>query len=273
MIMQPGLGSYAYPWSIGIPGHPPAMAMTVFDLLAEAERLGVGLIQLCDNLPLTVLTPEDLDRFEARARAGNVGVELGTLGMDPANLRSHLALARRFHCRFLRLVLDSPGDEPGPDEVVSRLEVLLPEFEAAGVLLAIENHDRFPSATLASIIRRLGPSRAGICLDTVNSFGAMEGPAVVVRNLAEFTACLHVKDFSIRRMSHRLGFTLEGRPAGCGLLDVPWVLDQLAASPHPFNLILENWVPPAGALADTILMERAWCEEGVQYLRQVLRGR
>lgn len=271
--MQLGLGSYAYAWSIGVPGHPPAIPMSAFGLLEEAERLGVRLVQVCDNLPLTRLPAAELDWFEARARAAGVELELGTLGLDAANLRACLGLARRFGCRFLRLVLDSPGDEPGPEEAVTRLQALLPEFEAAGVLLAIENHDRFPSATLAKMVRQLGPGRVGICLDTVNSFGATEGLATVVPNLAEFTVCLHVKDFSVRRMSHRLGFTVEGCPAGRGQLDVPWLLDQLTASPHPFNLILENWVPPADTLADTIVRERAWCEEGIHFLAQFLRSR
>lgn len=268
--MRLGLGSYAYSWSIGVPGHAPATPMTALDLLAEAARLGARLVQCCDNLPLARLSPAELDLFESRARAGNLAIELGTLGMEVGHLRTQLALARRLGCRFLRLVLDSPGDEPSPAEVVARLEPLLPEFEASGVRLAIENHDRFPSATLAGIVRKLGPGRVGICLDTVNSFGAMEGPEVVVRNLAEFTLCLHVKDFAIRRMSHRMGFVLEGCPAGRGQLDVPWLLDRLSSRPHPFDVILETWVPPAASLPETIARERAWAEESVQYLRRTL---
>ena len=268
--MRLGLGSYAYAWSIGVPGHAPAAPMSPLDLLAQAERLGVAVVQACDNLPLASLSPADLDRFEAKARAANIGIELGTLGMEADHLRAYLGLARRFDCRFLRVVLDRPDDEPGPEEVVRRLEVLLPEFEASGVRLAIENHDRFPSATLAWIVRKLGPDRAGICLDTVNSFGALEGPATVVENLAEFTLCLHVKDFTIRRMTHRMGFILEGCPTGRGQLDVPRLLDRLTASPHPFNVILENWVPQAATLPETIARERAWAEESVRYLRRIL---
>lgn len=266
--MQLGIGSYAYAWSIGVPGHPPAVPMTAYNLLEEAERLGVGLLQVCDNVELARLSPADLDRFVARARASKIGIELGTLGLEMGNLRVHLDLARRLGCSFLRLVVDSPGDEPSPDEVVARLRMVLPEFEAAGVRLAIENHDRFPSATLAWMVRELGPRQAGICLDTVNSFGALEGPDTVVQNLAEHTLCLHVKDFTIRRMSHRMGFVVEGCPAGRGRLDVPWLLDRLASSPHPFNMILENWVPPADTLPETLLRERAWAEESVRYLRQ-----
>jgi hypothetical protein len=39
---------------------------------------------------------------------------------------------------------------------VAMLRSVMPAFECAGVCLAIENHDRFPSAALAEILDRLG---------------------------------------------------------------------------------------------------------------------
>jgi len=268
--MKLGIGSYALAWAIGVPGHPPARPLTAFDLLAEVARLGVRLVQICDNLPLTKLAPADLDRFEERARELAIQVEVGTLGLNPENLRAYLELARRFHCPFVRVVVDSPGDEPTPEEIVSRLCPLVSEFAAADVRLAIENHDRLRSGTLARIVEQLGSEHVGICLDTVNSFGALEGPEAVVQTLAPFTLCLHAKDFTIRRVSHRMGFVLEGCPAGAGQLDVPWLLRQLAASPHPFNVILETWVPPGNTLEETITRERAWTEAGKNYLRTLI---
>lgn len=268
--MRLGLGSYAYAWAIGVPAHPPARPMTSFDLLEEAARLQVGLVQLCDNLPLTQLTPADLDRFESRARELGIQIELGTLGLNPENLHAYLRLALRFASPFVRVVVDSPGDEPTPEEIVARLRPIAAEFSAAGVKLAIENHDRLKSCTLAWIIEQLGPERVGVCLDTVNSFGSLEGPEVVVATLGRHTLCLHAKDFTIRRVSHRMGFILEGCPAGQGQLDVPWLLQQLAASPHPCNVILETWVPPDNTLEQTIIRERSWTEAGKKYLRSLI---
>jgi sugar phosphate isomerase/epimerase len=229
------------------------------------------LVQVCDNLPLTGLSPAELDQFEARARASGIQIELGTLGLQPDNLRAYLALVRRFGGNLLRVVLDRRGDEPSADEAMRRLKAILPEFEAVGVRLAIENHDRFRSATLARMVEQLGRERVGICLDTVNSFGALEGPEVVVEQLGEYTLCLHVKDFTIRRVSHRMGFVLEGCPAGRGQLDVPWLLGKLAGTPQLFNAVLESWVPPGDSLDETISRERAWAEEGVRYLRGLIR--
>lgn len=268
--MRLGIGSYAFAWAIGVPGHPIEQPMTAFDLLEETARLGLRVAQFCDNLPLTQLSSGELNRFTARAQALQIQIELGTLGLSPENLRAYLQLARRFNSPFVRVVVDSKGDEPTPEEIVTRLRPIVTEYAAAGIRLAIENHDRLRSETLAWIVEQLGATHVGICLDTVNSFGALEGPAVVVENLGPYTLCLHAKDFTIRRVSHRMGFILEGCPAGQGQLDVPWLLSKLTKSPHPFNVILESWVPPINLLEDTIRRERDWAEVGTRYLRGLI---
>ena len=270
--MRLGIGSYTFAWAIGVPGHMPTQPMDAFSLLAEAERLGVKVAQYCDNLPLTRLSSSEFDRFERQSAARGIQIELGTRGLDHATLRSNLSLCRRLGSRLLRLVIDSPGDEPSPDEVVARLQPLRSEFGAAGVRLAIENHDRFPSNALARIVCALGTDFAGICLDTVNSFGALEGPEAVVRELGDLTLCLHVKDFMIRRASHNMGFTVEGCAAGTGRLDIPWLLSQLRTCPNSFNAILETWVTPDNSLEQTMARERAWADAGVRRLRTLIPG-
>jgi 3-oxoisoapionate decarboxylase len=244
--------------------------MTAFDLIEAASRLGVRVVQFCDNLPLTGLPPSALEMFAQRVRELGLQIELGTRGMAPSNLRKHLELARRFNCQFVRLVTDSAGEEPSPEQVIARLKEILPEFAAAGICLAIENHDRFSSATLARIVEQLGPDRVGICLDTVNSFGALEGPEVVVKTLAPYTLNLHVKDFTIERVGSQMGFSIYGCAAGKGRLDIPWLLEQLRASNRDVNAILELWTPFFLSLPDTVAQEAKWAEESVRYLRQFI---
>src|SRR6187455_3438660 len=101
--MMLGLGSYTFAWAIGVPGHPPERPMNAFDLLDEAARLDVQLVQICDNLPLTQFSSAELDRFATRAEELKIQVELGTLGLDPENLRAYLELARRFNAPFVRV--------------------------------------------------------------------------------------------------------------------------------------------------------------------------
>jgi 3-oxoisoapionate decarboxylase len=269
--MRLGLGSYTFTWAVGVPGQPPARPLTALGLLQKAWELGVRLVQVCDNLPILRLPQREFDEFAEFARAHHLQLEFGTRGIaDTENLLAHLKLAVWFETPFVRLVLDSPRHEPSPEETVSMLRPLLPRFADAGVSLAIENHDRFTSATLARIVEELGPAHTGICLDTVNSFGALEGPEVVIRTLAPYTLNLHVKDFTIRRVSSQMGFVVEGCAAGQGRLNVPWLLDQLRAAGRDVNAILELWTPFGATLDDTIAREAAWADESVRHLRQFI---
>jgi sugar phosphate isomerase/epimerase len=266
--MRLGISSYTYTWSIGVQGYePPWSPMGATDLLERAIGHGVSVLQVADNLPLTGLLPAELDAFTERARAANIAIEVGTRGIEHENLRAYLALARRFGAPFVRVVIDRKGDEPTPAEAVARLRPLLPEFADAGVALAIENHDRFRAKTLAGLVEALGPEHVGICLDTVNSFGSLEGPEVVVATLKPYVRNLHVKDFTIRRLGHQMGFVIEGCPAGQGRLDVPWLIGQL---PRNISAILELWTPLGETMKETIARESQWAEESVAYLKPLL---
>lgn len=270
-MMKLGIGSYTFAWAVGVPGRMPERPMSACDLVEEASRLGVGLVQVCDNLPFLDLSEDKVDGFEGEVQRRGIAVEWGTRGLDPDVLRRNLALCRRFGCSVLRLVIDSAGDEPSADEAVERLAMVLPEFEQSGVVIAVENHDRFRVSTLAQMVEELGPTRVGITLDTVNSFGALETPQTVVEVLGPYTRCLHIKDFTVQRVWHQLGFTVEGCAAGDGQLDVPWLLRELdVRCRHDFNVVLETWVTPTEALDETIERERRWADEGVAYLRTLI---
>lgn len=268
--MRLGIGSYTYSWAIGVPGHAPARPMAAMDLLDRAAQLGVGLVQIADNLPLHALSEGELDGLHDRAGALGIGIEVGTRGIDADHLRTYLELAQRFGSPILRVVVDTADHRPPEDEIVRALRALMPAFERAGVVLAIENHDRFPARTLVSILERIGSESAGVCLDTVNSFGALEGPDAVIEALAPWTVNLHVKDFTISRVPHQAGFTIEGRPAGQGRLDVPQLLARLRALGRDPNAIVELWIPPQETLSETIALEARWAAESVAYLRQFI---
>jgi sugar phosphate isomerase/epimerase len=270
--MRLGISSYTYTWAIGVPGHPPERPMRAADLLERAAALGADVVQVCDNLPLHRLAPEELADFEQQAAKLAISVEVGTRGIAHAHLRTYLQLAERFRSPILRVVIDTAGHHPDEGEVVGMLRDIVPEFERAGVCLAIENHDRFKAKTLAGIVERIGSPSMGICLDTVNSFGALEGPDVVLAALGRLVVNLHVKDFDVFRASHMMGFTVEGRPAGQGRLNVPWLIQELSGYGRDVNAILELWTPPEAALAATIAKEDAWASASVAYLRRLIPG-
>ncbi len=269
--MRLGFGSYTFTWAVGIPGQLPALRLTPLDLLKRAHALGLQVTQFCDNLPLTALGKQEFEEFCSFAREHHIAVELGTRGCgDTANLLAHLDMARRLGAPFVRLVIDSKGDEPTPEEAMSRLRPLLTRFDAANVKLAIENHDRFSCRTLVRIVEELGPERVGICLDTVNSLGALEGPEVVVETLSPYTLNLHIKDFTIARVNSQMGFVVNGCAAGQGRLNVPWLLDRLKSAGRDPNAILELWTPFGPTLDETVARENRWAQESVQYLREFI---
>jgi 3-oxoisoapionate decarboxylase len=268
--MRLGIGTYTYTWAVGVPGHPPGKAMTAKDLLDRARELGVGVVQFADNLPLDRLSPAELEDLGLRMRELGISVEVGTRGIAREHLGRYLEIALRLHSRILRVVVDRGDHRPGEDEIVEVLGGMLPQFQSAGIRLAIENHDRFRARSLARIVERIGSEHVGICLDTVNSFGALEGPEAVVETLGPLTVNLHVKDFAIERVSHAMGFVIEGKPAGCGRLNVPWLLEKLRAFGRDPNAILELWTPPAATLEETIAREAQWAADSIRYLRSLI---
>src|SRR5262245_10741471 len=226
--MRLGISSYTYVWSVGVPGFPqPRHPLTAEGLLAKATELGARVVQLADNLPLDRLSTAELQRLSSQAAEREISLEVGMCGIEPVQLRRYLDLAVRLRSPIVLVVIDTAEVHPAPDEVVMTLRKILPEFARAGVSLAIENHDRFKSATLNEIIERCGGRRIGICLDTANSLGCGEDLQTVLRTLGPHVVNLHLKDFRAVRLAHQKGFVVEGCPAGKGLVDVPHLLTEL----------------------------------------------
>lgn len=268
--MQIGISSYTYTWAVGVPFFVPENPMTALNLLERAVELGVNVVQIADNLPLDALREIELEQLQGYARLHHLRIEVGTRGITPAHLARYHSLAHRFQSPILRVVIDTPDHHPMVDEVIDLLRPQMPAFETSGITLALENHDRFSCTDFLHILHSIDSPALGICLDTVNSFGALEGPGVVINTLARFTVNLHVKDFNIRRADHKMGFLIEGTPAGQGRLDVPNLIEHLHTWGRDCNAILELWTPPADTLADTITKEAQWAVESIQYLKEVL---
>jgi sugar phosphate isomerase/epimerase len=268
--MKLGIGSYAYAWAIGNANQTPPHPMTQFDLVQRAADLGVHLVQICDNLPLHKLSETELGRLQAHAKRLGVDIEVGTRGIDEAHLRTYLQLAKRFGSPILRVVAGAAHAEPTANQVVQAIRGLLPDLQAERIILAIENHDRFTSRTLAEVFDRLSSPYVGLCLDTVNSFGCLEGPEAVVVRLAKYVVNLHIKDFKIGRTPSTLGFLLQGTPAGEGQLNVPWLLGELRKAKREVNAILETWPAPEETVEQTIAKEDAWVAQSIRYLRTLI---
>jgi sugar phosphate isomerase/epimerase len=146
------------------------------------------------------------------------------------------------------------------------LKAIAPDLERTGINLGIEN-GKIPAREMEAFLKEAGSDKIGIVLDMVNSLAVPEGWREVTEILAPYTMCLHLKEFVIRRVWHMMGFVCEGRPAGQGQLDIPWLLNTCKQSKHDFNVIVELWPPERENLQKTIELEHAWAAESVKFMR------
>lgn len=283
--MLVGISTYTYPWAFGIPGYPPSQPMTGLDLLREAGRLGVQAVQFGDNYPLHRLAPVDWQTLRAEARNRHLQVQVGTRGLTPDNLRTYIKLAWEAQSPFLRMVIDDGAYQPDIPQIIDIIRAKLPVLESAGVVLALENHDRFTGEDLWRIATETSLQWVGFCLDTTNSFGAGETAEQVLNSLTNANLVnLHVKDFRVERVAHKMGFTIEGCEPGAGMLDLNYFLFRLrddyeqgkdgsmvvSKRKKPLAVTLEQWPPFLDTLDQTIVREAQWAETGVDWIKNTL---
>lgn len=269
--MLKGISTYTYTWAIGVPGSMPAEPMSACSLISKAADMKVDCVQLADNLPLTDLDAGELAKIRSYARQHNVGIEIGGRGLTGENLSRYIDLAVFFESPILRMVIDAIDYQPDLDTIVAVIRNAAGRLESSRIMLAIENHDRLHAAAFREIVERSGSRFAGICLDCVNSMGIGEGIDTVLGILAPYTVNLHIKDFTVRRVSHKMGFIIEGTPAGKGMLDLPAVLERLKPYDKCRSAILELWTPPAGSLRETLEREENWALESILYVNEILK--
>lgn len=265
--MQLGIGTYAFGWSIGVPGSIPEKPMTVYDFIGKAAEFGLSCAQIADNIPLAVLDDAELDRIRQYATARGVLLETGGRGMTPPNLQRHIDIAYRLGSPLLRMVIDAPGFQPAPEDVIALLKDFVRAFKARNIRLAIENHDRFKARQFRAIVDGVGSPWVGICLDSVNSLGADEGFETVFGLLAPVCFNLHIKDYTIRRKSHMMGFDVLGTPAGSGMMPIPFILETLARTGLCRSAILEQWPWPEDTVGQTVAKEQEWAAQSIAYLK------
>jgi sugar phosphate isomerase/epimerase len=265
--MRTGISWFTFPWAAGVAGFAaPAVNLRVPGLLATAATLGVG-VQLADNLPLEGFTAPRLTELRHQARNAGLVLEAGARGVEPAQLRPYLDIGRSIGAKFLRTLTLTRESRPSLSEVESFLREVLPEFARDGVAIGIENHELHTSRELAALIERIGSEYLGICLDTVNSFRVMESADEVVSILALYAINVHVKDFAIERVDTMMGYSVTGRPAGEGLLDIDSLLKRIDSYGRRPNFILEQWPLFTGSVEDTIALEGEWAARGVRFLK------
>ncbi|MEK6480364.1 TIM barrel protein [Catalinimonas sp. 4WD22] len=265
--MRLGISSYTFTWAVGVPGNQPEQKLDAVGLINKAVALNVSCVQIADNLTLHTLSTDQLDELALHASRTGVAIEVGMRGLSVENINTYLDIAEKLKSPILRAVVDAPDYQPDKGEIIATIKDFIPELKKRNIILAIENHDRFKAREFAEIVDGVGSEWVGICLDSVNSMGAGEGIETVVDVLGPLTVNLHIKDFIVERVYHMMGFTIEGKPAGLGMLPIEEILHKLSGYQRCKSAILELWTPPENELTQTIAKEYKWASESIAYLR------
>jgi sugar phosphate isomerase/epimerase len=268
--MRLGVSSFTFPWAIGGIESDHPVAMDALDLLERAHLLGADVLQIADNLPIGHMSDGDLQKLKVAADFHSIALEVGTRGIKTENLDRFLKIAQFLGSPILRVVIDSKGHEPDIAEICDLLKPFATKFKDANIKLAIENHDRLTCAQFNEIIDRVGADWVGICLDTVNSLGAVEAPNTVIPALAPRAINVHMKDFEIVRTNGQMGFTVRGTALGQGRLDVAAVIAAVGGAAREITAVIELWTPRQESYAETVALEDIWATESVAFLRKSL---
>jgi sugar phosphate isomerase/epimerase len=248
----------------------PDSPLSASGLIDKASDAGLSLVQIADNLPLEKLHQDELAKLRDYASERGISIEMGGRGLRPEHVIKCLETAECLGSPILRMVIDGPGFEPDIQTIFSIVRDLVPELKSRKIRLAVENHDRLKAREFESIIQAAESDLVGICLDSVNSMGAGEGFETVSAILAPYTFNLHIKDFSISRPGHKMGFKVEGRPAGKGMLNIPELIRIINERGSCESAILELWTPPGKTIEKTIKKEERWASGSIDYLKPLM---
>lgn len=268
--MQIGVSTYTYTWSFGVPGSEPNAKMTPYDLINRASEFGIDCIQIADNYPLNELSDNELHMLMEYAHQKGIIIEVGSRGLTEENLDIYLKIAEKLYSPILRMVIDQENYRPEPEDVTAIIRNAIPELKSRNITLVLENHDRLHAKVFRDIVESIASEFAGICLDCVNSMGIGEGIETVIDTLGPYTVNLHVKDFNVKRVFHKMGFIIEGTPAGKGLLDMEFVLEKLSKFRKCRSAILELWTPPEENIGLTLAKEHRWAIESIGYMKKMI---
>lgn len=259
-----GLSSYAFFWQLSDKVSQP---LSIHQALERTAALGVELFQICDYAPLEAMPDSELEAVRATADRLGISLELGTKGIRPEHLRKFLHIAGILGSPLLRTMFNVPGHTPTAEEAVAIFKEVLPEFEAAGVKIAVETYEQVPTNRILDVIRGVGSPYLGICADPANTVAALEMPREVIDAVAPYVLNMHVKDFAFSRKDGWVGFTYAGAPLGEGLLDYDYMVSKFVPHQRNINQIVEHWLPWQDSEADTIRLENQWTQQSIEFLR------
>lgn len=239
----------------------PGVRLSVWDVIARAEALGLAGISL-EACYMPPLDPATLARLRSTLEHAGLepvwawghpsGLSSGATPEAARDLIAHIATARSLGARVMRICCGGrrtrPADWPAHKaRLLPLLRQIVGPAEAAGVVLAIENHIDLLADELVELMEEVRSPWLGVCLDTVNNLRLLEDPMLVAAKLAPYTKATHLKDCVAFRGSPRDFAFWPSVPLGQGIIDIPEVLRLLDGAGYSGLLAIEidylhpNW--------------------------------
>jgi 3-oxoisoapionate decarboxylase len=263
--MKIGITSFVFRYSF----MDSANSARLREIICRARQAGVERLQVCENAqPLEMSKAEWQETIRCAADLG-VELQLGCKTLTPAVVAQYVELAQTLSCNQLRIVMEEPPQRASRDTVTRLLEAVVPQMQAAGMRLAIENHFDISSALLFELVSSYPSDVVGFCIDTANSLRSIESPREVVRRLRERAYCYHLKDYRV--VGSLISFSVVGAPLGEGDLDLDGCLRLLMADKPVRPLFVENWTPTSNDLQRDLATEADWLNRSIKNLRSHLQ--
>jgi sugar phosphate isomerase/epimerase len=221
MTLAVGLNPYGLSYTLGLQGNPDGAGLRGF--LEFAREIGARVVEL--HQPW-------LDGLDVAALRLDGMVPVVSCGLDPAGDDAALECAAALRASVVRMALTRvlQGDRHAVDwprlvdGVRARLARVAPRAAAAGVSIAIENHQDFTSAELMELCEEAGEA-VGITLDTGNSFPVAEAPLDFARTVAPRVRHVHLKDYRVQFTDE--GYRLVRCAIGDGAVPFPELVEIL----------------------------------------------
>ena len=252
MTLAVGLNPYGLTYTLGLQGNA---GTGLEGFLEIAREIGARVVEL--HQPW-------LDGQAAPRLDGMTPVI--SCGRDPAGDDAALASAVALGARVVRMALTGvlQGDRHAVDwpRIVdgarARLARVAPKAAAAGVSIAIENHQDFTSAELMELCEEAGDA-VGITFDVGNAFAVGEPPLEFARTVAPRVRHVHLEDYRVQPTGE--GYRLVRCAIGEGAVPFRELVEilgrDLTASLEPgalearhIRLLTEEWwrgYPPVDA--------------------------
>lgn len=282
--MQLGIDAYSFHRYFGelYPGleTAPDQPMTVWDFIDLSVDLGVRAVSLescflpVGDRALTAALAARLDRAGMErvwAWGHPRGLQSGAAPAALDEARASLADAAAVGARVMRICAGGRGTRPASwaahkAALLPLLTPLLRDAKALGVVLAIENHIDLLADEMVDLIETIGSDHLGVCLDTANNLRLYENPKTVIRKLAPYAKATHIKDIEARGGDPATIAFWPSVPAGRGVIDLGFALQELRAHGYAGVLAVEiDWLAPgygseAAAVAESLAHLRGLLE-------------